>query len=249
MYRGKAYKYRGFGGLDPNAKARIEEMLVSRKCYFAKPSSLNDSFDCKPSLLMAAGDLRNYIVKLGKKKGLNLASTQITQTVIDIRNEYNDDKFQAVLDKEVGVFCLSESPTLGTQWAYYGENHSGFSVEYDINEKFDYPAVRVNYSKERPEIDLIRFQSELSYRLNVMKELVITKSDEWNHEKEVRVLNRGSGLYEVSSSNITGVVFGLRAEPENVDFIRSIIMNHKLDINCYQCKESGEHFKLHLAKM
>lgn len=167
-----------------------------------------------------------------------------TNTVINLRKKYDNAYFQSKLDAHVSVFCLSELPTLSTQWAYYGENHAGFCVEYEVDEKFGHPAVKVAYTKERPVIDLIKFQENRDYRLGMLRKFVTTKSEEWGHEKEVRVLQGRRGAYVVPDSAITGVFFGARAKQENIEFIESLIIGNRLNIKCYQCRDTGKNFQL-----
>lgn len=249
MYRGKAYKYRCFHGLTDKSKLRIEEMLVNAKCYFSAPSKLNDPFDCKPILNIDVCDLRKYMHDISRSNGIKPKAGVLTKAVVDAKERYDDEYFFNMLDQKVSVYCLSQKPNLATQWAYYGGDHTGFCIEYEIDERFSHPVERVEYTKDRPKVDLIQFQKNDGYRLDRMREISLTKSESWSHEEEVRILGKEAGLYSIPKESISGVVFGLRANPKHVEFVASLVELNKLDIQLYQCVISNECYSMALKKI
>jgi len=83
----------------------------------------------------------------------------------------------------------------------------------------------------------------------VLLAIVLTKSDEWTHEQEVRVMYDEVGSLVVPPENVTGVVFGVRAAKANIEYIVSIIDDHSLNINCYQCVQGNDHFSLQVEPL
>jgi hypothetical protein len=101
----------------------------------------------------------------------------------------------------VGVECFTQSPSDVLMWSYYANKHTGICVEYDFSKLFsslsDALLLPVDYSESRP---LLNIQSiydpitkqAISDRLvnefpNVIRSW-ITKSKEWEREKEWRLI-------------------------------------------------------------
>lgn len=81
------------------------------------------------------------------------------------------------------VTCFSENNDSFPLWAYYGENHKGICLGYNLYDLImKYKCMPVIYSKEFP---VYREEDVNRSWINALR-----KSDEWMHEKEWRIVIR-----------------------------------------------------------
>lgn len=250
MYQGKAYKYRSFSGLEhPNslAESRIEELLVERKCWFAKPSSLNDPFDCLPYVKLS----NSGASRLLQKQKINSSNIPEHVTTAEfktrIQSQFNSQIFIDAMDECVGVYCLGQHPTASTLWTYYGGEHTGFCIEYDAGLAF--PLVKaVQYNDKRPKLDVRKTSSTYArkdqYLRRRIEKILFTKGLNWRHEQEIRALCPSSGLFEVPPGSITGIYFGAKTSEEHINFICTLLDKNSLVTPCYQIQLCGRSFQL-----
>ena len=84
--------------------------------------------------------------------------------------------------------CLSASRCSTLMWSYYTDGHRGICVHIDATkEPFD-SALRVNYDPLYPVISARdgKLDHDLDDQLKLM---LLTKSEDWNHECEYRLIN------------------------------------------------------------
>jgi|SRR5450830_76237 len=88
--------------------------------------------------------------------------------------------------KTTGVCCFfKDVPRHPLMWAHYADSHTGFCVEYEVDE-VSAPLYEVNYSSQLPSLsvnELIFCPEESLLRV------LTTKNLEWSYEKEVRLIN------------------------------------------------------------
>lgn len=134
--------------------------------------------------------------------------------------------------RQVGVLSLAEIPDSLLMWAHYAESHRGFVVGFDGGHPFfdqrKYPGdvirrlQRVHYSSERPAAALLNPSlSEQEQADLLASHFWLTKSRDWEYEKEWRMLcskddasevlrigDQDVCLYSVPESAMTDVVLG-----------------------------------------
>lgn len=147
---------------------------------------------------------------------------------------------QEQLSKIIGLVCLTQEPLDRRMWAYYGESHRGFVVEFghgdEDKSEFGFQlcgspfgtAVKVDYQPTQP----VRKRDTSN-----MEEAVLTKHLDWIHEQEWRVirpLNTGDPhpkrpgfvLVRFKPTYLLRVVLGLRVCTK-VEFQLRRMLNHK----------------------
>ena len=111
-------------------------------------------------------------------------------------------KIRIGLGKQVGIECFTKSPTDVLMWSYYAEKHTGICVEYDFSKLFSslpnaflFP---VYYSESRPLLNLESLYNPVTKQVcndkvaEAFPSLMwswITKSLEWEREKEWRLIS------------------------------------------------------------
>lgn len=180
---------------------RAIKFLESRTIRFTQPSFLNDPYECHLTLDRAARQAllddfaqgyRRHFSGLSEEKVQERAKanepTIIENALLNYRRIRN----------ELGVLSLTEDPLNLLMWAHYGDEHRGIVVELD----FTHPSLFMTSAggKEFAGLFAVKYTSEKVCGIptpdNVIETLV-TKSPEWEYEKEWRFVRTLNLLKEV----------------------------------------------------
>jgi hypothetical protein len=231
----------------------LKELFVR----FTPPGLFNDPFDSLPSY---EGYNTKFIQEQVNKVGLDLALSialentseferQIKLALIKPANEilikeYSADPskldtvFQELhrkkLNTDIGMLCLSGNPRSILMWSHYSDEHEGFVIGFDSEDKFfshssdepeDIGLLRpVEYVKDRPRVNIPKITVQKS-----TPDIFFTKNREWSYEQEWRIIRffknadeirpPNSHLFKVPPTAIREVIFGCKTPPDVVDAI------------------------------
>lgn len=144
--------------------------------------------------------------------------------------------------KHYGVTCFSKRSDSELMWAYYASGHRGFLVSYEFSE-IHYAAARKNeselsikqmlhtveYRSLRPKLDLWKILFT-----NCIKELFATKSMNWSHEQEVRLVHRFDERFKTAPGvainlplgfRVKSITVGAKASATTLKRIRQVAQN------------------------
>jgi len=253
---GRFYKYRPIGPDGGINRERLRQIIVENQIYFAKPSTLNDPHDCRPATIAPSGkELRKLAKAMGRrvrernqiKVSRRAAHTLDTQTVLRLSDPVQRNKalFDS-LDKNTGIFCTSETPVSSTQWAYYADSHKGVCLEFSVGYSTSFVAIRINYTNQRPLIDLVKFLEDEDYRTEQTGIAITTKSDDWLMEKEVRLITGKPRLYRYDPTTLTKVIFGVDTPECYIDFILELVKEAKIKPEISKCRPDESNYNLHI---
>ena len=180
--------------------------------YPSSPLYFNDPYDCEfcfqADALEGILDRGTYLHLLERRFSLKqeeknriLYSDNIEramQIVLQAHGGKLSDSWMNILESglsgclnkikdAVRVVCLSEVYDSMLMWSHYAQNHTGFCIEYDFEEKdmFYKHLHPVVYTKERyavSKIDILDGNKEFLYKTTCRK------SDVWSYEKEWRII-------------------------------------------------------------
>lgn len=180
--------------------------------YPSSPLYFNDPYDCEfcfqADALEGILDRETYLHLLERRFSLKqeeknriLYSDNIEramQIVLQAHGGKLSDSWMNILESglsgclnkikdAVRVVCLSEVYDSMLMWSHYAQNHTGFCIEYDFEEKdmFYKHLHPVVYTKERyavSKIDMLDGNKEFLYKTTCRK------SDVWSYEKEWRII-------------------------------------------------------------
>ena len=180
--------------------------------YPSSPLYFNDPYDCEfcfqADALESILDRETYLHLLERRFSLKqeeknriLYSDNIEramQIVLQAHGGKLSDSWMNILESglsgclnkikdAVRVVCLSEVYDSMLMWSHYAQNHTGFCIEYDFEEKdmFYKHLHPVVYTKERyavSKIDVLDGNKEFLYKTTCRK------SDVWSYEKEWRII-------------------------------------------------------------
>ncbi len=245
-----SYKY-----LPPERLPYFKDSLLR----FTQPGDLNDPFECLPVLPSIEETtealetlLRNNIEiikkkvtqKAKRKELVNLEQrkikTQITAVKKNLANNWREKFNQESVLKmlsTIGIISFSKRWNSTLMWAHYASSHKGFCIGFDNDDPFfasyraqfksDIVFQEVKYSKDRIRIP---YKSGETLDYNLM----FTKSDEWEYEKEERLLlflQRAKSiikkepydicLFEVPHYLIKEIIIGASCSKSDSEIIRS----------------------------
>lgn len=191
---------------------RLLESLVNRSLYFAKPSTLNDPFDChidlrralKRAESSATGDRKNLLSSfLGNRKFF--------------------ENWQSTFDS-LGVCCFSRDNRDTLLWSHYADAHRGLCLKYEfrasyfLSEEFHLTTMgNVEYFAEPMTEWLKNAPTDMTKFIEGLVHLFAkTKNPAWAYEREARIF-RPPGVYKCSEPFLNQVCFGLRTPPADID--------------------------------
>ena len=150
------------------------------------------------------------------------------------------------IQNEICLKSFSYAKNSNLMWSHYGDAHKGICIGYDFR-KVDkniishlYP---VQYSNTR--FSNVDVQKVASHAF-----LFLRKSTDWKYEKEFRLIYKSGELgneNRIVLNCITEITFGLRADPQQIGLVKSIIQ--RADIVLYRTKQKKDSFELTREKI
>lgn len=183
---------------------------------------------------------KRYIEHILRKENKNLFEFIIDRFSSN-RDDFNKElknQWINVLNKLIGVLCLSEIYNNDLMWASYSQNHSGIVLEFETEHHFFNPIFKVEYKTEIPTLDLNELED---IGKNVFKYLKIlkVKLPIWSYEKEYRVckplnqrdyvddnldsFNYSINLFKFPPQSLTGILFGARCSLDAIEEFKKVI--------------------------
>lgn len=254
MFNERHYLYR-YRSLTGEAASFVERTVCNNELYFAKPSSFNDPFDCRPSFSMEASkaDLRRYFegvysrqapamsraVRRAESKQISTDPTRNPakpQNLLAFKTTYHSNVTEAI-----GLLCLSEVADDLLMWSHYADSHRGICLVFDWNTVFFGQAQAVIYQKNRPRLNPI-FQSHEE----MLNHALLTKSDHWLYEKERRIIQyrKGAGVYQFPEHALVGVVLGSQISSANRAIVVGWLGSRALPVTLFQASLSDVEFAI-----
>lgn len=137
-----------------------------------------------------------------------------------------NNSFENILSQNlnVGIYSLSKSFEEKLLWSYYSNSHKGFCIEYDLdklltnhlgNERYSFPVI---YKKNHPKVSLLDIPS-ISKSINLLQKAFGTKSMEWEHEKEYRIITDEIGEHNYDYKAVKSIYFGLKMSEKEKNLI------------------------------
>lgn len=210
-----------FGDQKDTKEKQLLELLASKDDFFAKIESI--------ATFSGVDIPRAEIVKL---------YTELDKGIRKIRNG---------LGQQVGIECFTQSPTDILMWSYYTDKHKGICVEYDFSKMFSslsnaflFP---VYYSENRPLLNLediydpVTKQIKNDRIIEIFPNLMwswITKSSEWKHEKEWRLISfpiKDDTKRSVKLPIISRIITGINITDENYKIAAKIASDKEIPIH------------------
>ncbi|HGY5112381.1 TPA: DUF2971 domain-containing protein [Citrobacter freundii] len=206
--------------------------------WFSRPEKFNDPFDCYPYFPIQG---RNKLFKKLKNthKPEQKVSNKILQNNFKLMSQTGIGGItHSLVSNNLTVTCFSLDHLSAPMWAHYADDHQGCVIEFEytpeIIEKISKSADKiiivpfdVNYTDKRPALyDKNGNMSGL--------DIALSKSTQWDYEKEVRALSNYEGIHQFSRLQISRVFTGVRISKENKVKVKDAItdMNKEMRSRC-----------------
>ena len=129
------------------------------------------------------------------------------------------------------VYCLTPIPDSTLMWSHYAENHKGICLEFQLDNPVFGSAQEVKYLSSYPK------WTPLSLMNSNEPHVLLTKSDDWQYEREYRIIGLGEGIarpVEGHPLNLRGSFLGL---PRGA--LQAIIAGCEADYNAIEAVVNG----------
>jgi hypothetical protein len=235
----KLYKYCSL-----ERPGHVREIIVEGKLYMSSPASFSDPFECRPTFEFApqpeevATELRLFEKMLSADGATDEQGRARAQALYEKARE-DPHALRALYETDLrtrGVYCLTSRPNSLLMWSHYGGGHRGVCLEFDTRRGngFFGRAERIHYSRSYPVIKLYRDD-----RSEIGKTTFMTKSLDWEHEDEWRLLSVQYGHLSYPSEALTGIVLGMKVTEEHEQMIRGWV--EERDAGVFSLKRARAH--------
>lgn len=202
------YKYSSFD-------VALEKIILDNTLKFSKPKVFNDPFDCNEYLLKPVFNnemINNAIDKLGKHPN------KYRNTIIHNLNNPSEIASHFKNEgKKYKLTCFSKTSTETLMWSHYSKKHTGICVGFDFpfGSLKNFEICGVNYCNEIKPIDA---SSDIE---KVLLYWLITKSERWSYENEIRGfiidnISIDEKILEIKKENISEVIFGCKVKESQI---------------------------------
>lgn len=235
------YKIFKFRSINKN----LLKSLVDGSIYFARPSFLNDPFDCRVDVLRS---LEKAIIKSPPESRGSLEKLWQMKGFLE--------KVQADL-YEFGVCAFSLELNDPLMWSHYADGHRGLSLMYSFREAYFHQnadrivgIVRMQYGVSPLTDWFIQRAPNLGsfedFGTSLVSKILTVKAEPWKYEQEVRILRRNSGVEPLDREYLQQVCFGLETAEDDVAMVKKLIEqgNYKVTLcRMVRCKDTDFGFK------
>jgi hypothetical protein len=102
----------------------------------------------------------------------------------------------------------------------------------------------VEYSNERPRVNIARLLGDSVYQTDALFAAVIRKATDWAHEREVRALQRKPGIVIHPPNMLAAIMIGVAAEKSDVQWLLDLLKQQNLQVPVYHTELSTESYTL-----
>jgi len=232
--------------------------LKAQSLYMASPLGFNDPYDCALSIGIneisdeGLGRLKSHYANregLGsaeKQEFLSLSNSEMKAAFIGtVKSAIETDK-QSFLERR-GVSCFSEKNDDLLMWAHYADCYRGFCLEFDTQSTLFNKAIQVTYVPRIPVTDIVSWV--IKRDVDHLNLLYGTKSINWQHEKEWRVIHKEVGTsYGYPAEALKAIYFGPKIDVQILEIICLIIQGQNDKVEFWRGKLSKTEFKVEFEK-
>lgn len=257
------------------------DVLVNGLIRFTQPGDFNDPFEFHPSYdLMSKADIA-ALPEAPRGEGetgpaMRLLTPQALHAMVQailpgMQRQIashagsegafsldNNRMAQGTFDAKFGILCLTEVPDSLVMWAHYGQNHSGFVLQFDESHEFFSPTLHEGQSLGLTQVEYSSVRPVLSYSTINSPLVYYRKSPEWQYEREWRIIKPlGAAkkvlphstyprhLFALPPSAIRGVIVGLAVvHTARMELFELLAQPHLKHITVYQTALSRDHYVL-----
>ncbi len=233
------YRYFKYRFINKN----LIDSLVNGSLYFALPSNLNDPFDCQVDIRKSANFAASKVS--GMKREILLK--------ISTLDNFGDEIQRRMM--KIGVCSFSLNLEESLLWSHYADEHRGVCLMYEFTENFileeanEIVGVSEIVYGENPLSDWLienipdQIENDFydHFTTELLKRVLIVKSDGWRYENECRIIRQKSGPFLIPKECLKQVCFGMHAEKADMQLVRKIVDSAGYSVEyCQICKRESD---------
>lgn len=215
--------------VNENTKDSLKEAYL----WLSSPTTFNDPFDTWTEFV-SFNPSAQQINEMGERASLQFQREQFDNFVTSRPDQFRQAFYQALRGtvETRGVCCFSKNNESILMWSHYADRHRGLCLGFDPNEsRLDLmPAFDVRYTLDFQPVNYFSMSREALIFMH------ITKSVEWQYEKEVRILRDRVGRMPFKREALREVIFGCRIDQSAKDDIIDIVENNYKGVVFKQAK-------------
>jgi hypothetical protein len=227
--------------------------------YFPSPDCFNDPFDSKVYTTYEGTEEQRVrrLVRAWqtdqRQKGLPAKREELLRPkALDLVKRRQD--IQAMLEtsrqsserlrQQMGIFCMTSERDNILMWSHYADTHKGFCLGFKTDNPFFGRALRVNYSRDCPYLNVIEPPD-----IDKVGEALLTKARDWEYEREWRIVDHGHGpgIQMYPHDALCKVILGCRIDAENMTRIIQWCHARSPRPALYVAKEKDKEFGLDIV--
>jgi hypothetical protein len=240
--------------------------LSEKTIHFTCPNDYNDPFDCRINLLIDGTDeeWESYRQRMGiTAEELNLYKSARIITAENSGTYFREIQRHTLLN--IRISCFSEVPDNILMWSHYADSHKGIclmfetikfdTIQFMVFNKEDLEYKTSNLPPDHSGIIKIRYADKLpqaynhlEYNKDKIAPFLLTKSTDWDYEKEWRMLLPKEALTTEDprylENQLKGVIFGLSCTEENKTVVKEALKGQSVVF--YQTFAIKDEYKLEI---
>lgn len=228
-----------------------ENAIRSSTIKFSAPGSFNDPFDISIPLILEGSDeeWRRYLNRIVGERNRQLnPAERMMQVQRMMRSEAFrklEPRSPAEIFPDVGVLCVSEIPLSILMWSHYADNHRGVCLRFRSStpDHFFLRAQKVIYQPDFPTARV--FDDDLTR----MRAIALTKSNDWEYEREWRILEHelGPGIHPFPPDILDAIILGCRTSDQTKESVNDAVSALEPRPRVVYAKMAERHFRLDLS--
>jgi hypothetical protein len=176
--------------------AHLTDVLVEQRVHCSDPANLNDPWDCRPWFDENSLDdpttvekFIRWIFSFTPTAPVSEQQVSATQRAILVDPDYRrqilvrfSENFQKLIPNRWRIYCLTPVPDSTLMWSHYADNHKGICLEFALDHPVLGSAQEVVYLTSYPK------WAPHSFTEREARQVLLTKSDDWEYEREYRII-------------------------------------------------------------
>ncbi len=255
----RLYKYRS---LEKDSWRFTVDLLIDNSFYFAPWDRFNDplEFEFVFTRHNESQKMKEDLILLNHLNP-NSNSKQSIRKKIENANHNQLKELQWELEytmkrswgTDIGTFCFSSSPDNLLMWGHYSNGQRGICIEFcdQTDGEFYRDRLRqVKYSSKKPILDIEKLRDpESDQVMEMMMDIMSTKSPDWEYEKEWRLYSKDSGVYSISSTFVSRVIFGSEISKKDRNDLINLLKLKNPNAQLIQAVQEEEKYGLKFVDM
>ena len=239
----------------------VTDMLILSKFYFSSVDTFNDPFDASIEYQpVNQSDIDLMVERATRNFGYSEDESEQMRARLEHDTQEGSKKIYKKLFKmlegsvrELGISCFSRNRSNLLMWSHYADKHEGVCLEFDMKlllgglTENTATVFDVYYNSEYPQIriaDIIELDS-----IEYFKKKSLTKSLDWEYEKEIRIIGTKPGLFKFDSKSITKIIMGLESNAADLDRIQILVEKFAPHIQIMKASKSKYQFKVDITPL